>query len=206
MTIVKVVTGFAKLRDDDLDTRAQRIVDNLTNNANYPNPTPALADITTALTAYRDALTQVKNGGKDKTALKNEKRKALEALLNALALYVQANCQNNLAILLSSGFESRKSNAPLGVLEKPENFKIQNGPNSGGIRLSVDKLNGATSYLFEYAPAPVNGTTQWIVRAGTARTFILEGLTSGQQYAFRVAGVGAHPTLVYSDVINKYVQ
>lgn len=46
---------------------------------------------------------------------------------------------------------------------------------------------------------------QWKVRPSTARTCLIEGLASGQQYAFRVAGIGAGSTLVYSDVITRYV-
>jgi hypothetical protein len=119
MSLVKIVTGFTRMRDDELDTRAQTIVEKMTGNANYPDPVPALADITIVLTAYKQALVQSQNGngGKDKTAIKNAKRVELVGLLTRLAQFVQFNCQDDLAILLTSGFDSRKPNTPIGMLE-----------------------------------------------------------------------------------------
>ena len=126
--------------------------------------------------------------------------------MKQLGTYVQLNCKNDLAILLSSGFEAAKPKAPVGMLLKPENFKVENGPNSGSIKLSVDKIKGASSYRFESTVAPVTATTNWTVNVGTASKFVVDDLTSGQQYAFRVAGVGADPTIVYSDVVTRFVQ
>jgi hypothetical protein len=119
---------------------------------------------------------------------------------------VQFNCHNDLAILLSSGFEARKPNAPIGMLERPSNFTLENGPNPGCIKLSVNKVPGAIGYTFEYAAVPVSETTQWVTYGIRARTHIIEGLSSGQQYAFRVAGIGTDSTRVYSDVISRYAQ
>ena len=39
MTIQKVVTGFARYKDADLEQKAQYILVSLTGNANFPNPT-----------------------------------------------------------------------------------------------------------------------------------------------------------------------
>lgn len=207
MSNVKVISNFAKLRDEELDTRAQNIIDKMTGNTNYPTPVPALADITIALADYHEALAHALNGGTDRTTVKNEKREALEELLSALALHVQANCKKSLGILVSSGFEARKQTNTLTAeeLDKPANFKADHGPNPGCARLSTGKVDGARTYMFEYAAAPLGENPQWTVRPCTARTCLIEGLTSGQQYAFRVAGVGAGSTLVYSDVITRYV-
>jgi hypothetical protein len=206
MANVKIITGFARLRDDELDNRVQKIITSMTGNVNFATPAPPLSTVATALAEYQEALSQSKDGSKEKTAIKNQKRDALEKILNSLSLYVQANCQDNLAILLSSGYEARRPNTPIGILAKPQNFKVENGPNPGSLRLSVDKVIGADSYLFEYTTVPVNDATNWKVKAGTARTFTIEGLSSGQQYAFRIAGVSSDPTLVYSDIINRFAQ
>lgn len=206
MSVIKVITSFSKLRDAELATRAQTIVDNMTGNSNYPTPTPALTEVTAALATYRDALSQAESRTKEKIVIKNEKRKALESLLNALAMYVQTNCQNDLATLLSSGFHSRKPGSPIGTLIKPENLKVVNGPNLGSMKLSIDKIAGAVSYMFEYSEVPVSEESRWIARGSTARTYTVEGLSSGKEYAFRVAGVGADPTLVYSDVVSRFAQ
>jgi hypothetical protein len=93
----------------------------------------------------------------------------------------------------------------VGILPKPEKFKVENGPNSGSVKLSLDKIKGAKSYCFEYTPAPLTDSSVWLVRVVTARSHTIEGLVSGQQYAFRVSGIGADPTVVYSDVLTKFV-
>jgi hypothetical protein len=206
MAKLKVISGFSKLRDDDLDTKAQFIIDKMTNNPNYPAPIPDIAALTNAKNEYVVALTDKETGGKEKTAIKNQKRTNLETILGQLALYVQQNCQNDLAILLSSGFDAAKPKEKIGLLEKPQNLKAEDGPNAGTIKLSVKSVKGADSYLFECTEAPVSNDSVWTAKPSSKANYIFEGLTSGKQYAFRVAGVGSDPTLVYSDVVLRYAQ
>lgn len=207
MASVKVITDFSKLRDDQLTTRSDLIVEMMTNNINYPAPVPALAEVKSAIISYRHALAETVDGGKEKTAIKRQKRQALEHLLQALAWYVQINCSNDLSILLSSGFESRKRyRTTVTIQNRPENLKVTDGPNNGTVRLSVNKLMGAAIYVFEYAAVPIDNKTHWTTQVATKRTCVIHGLTSGQRYAFRVAGVGADQTKFYSDVIERYAQ
>lgn len=205
MASVKVLTDFSKLRDGDLQVRALSIVLQMTDNANYPSPMPTLDEVNAAAIAFGDACAKT-GSDREKTFIKKTKRQALESLLQALAWYVQCHCQNNMGILLSSGFSSRKTRTPVGTLDKPMYFKVEDGPNPGTIKLSIAKLAGAASYIFQYAAAPVDESTQWTTSTGTARTCTIEGLMGGQRYAFRVAGVGADRRKVYSDVIYRYSQ
>jgi hypothetical protein len=206
MATLKVIVGFSGLRDDDLDTKASSVIKAMTGNINYTTPVPTLAIMQTTLTAYEVALTASANGNPEKTAVKDQKRRDLEAVLKQLGTYVQLNCKNDLGILLSSGFDAGKNATPVGILPKPENFKVENGPNAGTAKLSLDKIRGASSYRFEFVSSPVTGASVWAVNVGTARTNIVDGLISGQQYAFRVAGIGADPTVVYSDVLTRFAQ
>ncbi len=206
MTNQKVLIGFSDYADDVLDTKANTIIADMTGNVNYPTPVPDLPTVQAALDAYEVALADAKNGGLEKTALKDAKRAVLETLLKQLGAYVQANCKNDLSILLSSGYSAAKPSAPVGQLAKPTNVIVENGPNIGTMKVSLDKITGARSYLFEYTTAPLVPSPLWTVKAATARTYLIAGLTSGQQYAFRVAGVGADPVVVYSDVITRFAQ
>jgi hypothetical protein len=207
MQPVKVATNFSKMRQGVLAVRAHHIVESMTGNADYPDPVPSLDLVAAALADYNDALIQTLNGGKDRTAIKNEKRKVLEALLSKLALYVQANCKESLVILLSSGFTPhRHGSVDNSELDKPSKFKVEAGIVPGSIQLGMDKLERAVAYVFEYTSVPVNETTQWTIRITKGRNYLMLGLTSGKQYAFRAAGIGPRGTaLVYSDVITRYV-
>jgi hypothetical protein len=206
MNTPKVKTGFSKLKDDDLGTSAQHILDSLTGNPSYPSPLPPLASISTALDAYHTALAAAVPGGLERTNIKNQKRDALEKLLEALALYVQQNCDADMAVLLSSGFEARKTSEPVGVLKKPENLRAEYGPGSGALVLSIHKIAGAKSYRWEYVLHPATDQTVWNVLNSTARSITITSLQRRQQYDVRVAGIGSNDTLVYSDIISKYTE
>lgn len=204
----KVIISFEKMRDSDLAIRANTIIEKMTGNPNFTTPTPALEDITVALDEFQQAIEQGHNGGKDRTVVKQAKRLVLEGLLKRLGIYVELNANNDLSVVLNSGFDAWKTPTPgPAVLDKPSNFTLMNGPHPGSVKLSVDRIPGAASYMFEYAPSPITEATTWKSSGGRLRTHIFNGLTSGQQYAFRVAGIrdnDAQP--LYSDVISRYVQ
>ena len=60
-------------------------------------------------------------------------------------------------------------------------------------------------YEFEYTEMPLAPTPNWIQKTCTKRRLLLEGLTSGKQYAFRVAGAGSDPSRIYSEIATSYV-
>jgi hypothetical protein len=100
------------------------IVAAMTGNAHYATPAPALADITTAVGAFTAAVADAVDGGKTLTAIKNERRAALVALMRQLASYVQATCNEDMAVLLSSGFPNQKpQREPFGVRAAPSNLR-----------------------------------------------------------------------------------
>lgn len=202
MKKVKIVTGFLRLPQTKLLQKAQMILQCMTGNANFPTPTPDLATLQDAINAFSAALANPLS--KVNTALKNQLRAVLIALLNQLALYVQMNCNNDETIAMSSGYSLNKSKQPVGVLAKASNFKAVPLHNCM-IKLSNDKIFGADSYSYEYTAAPVADASVWTIVNSTKAKTVIENLTSGKCYAFRVAGIGANPTIIYSDVVASYV-
>jgi hypothetical protein len=110
MSTPKVSLGFANLPDANLDAFTENVVRSLTGSTVYTTPVPPLTVVTPALTAFTTALAAAAGGGKAATAAKNDARENLLALLRQLAAYVQGACHNDLAILLSSGFEATSTN------------------------------------------------------------------------------------------------
>ena len=182
--------------------KAQMILQCMTGNVNFPTPAPDLETLGNAINAYAQVLANPLS--KANTALKNQLRAALIALLNQLALYVQMNGNNDETILLSSGYSLGKTKQPVGVLPKASNFKAVPLHNCM-IKLSNQKIDGADSYSYEYTPAPVIDNTVWTIVNSTKARTIISNLTSGSCYAFRVAGIGANPTIIYSNVVTSYV-
>ena len=204
--LAKIATGFGRYTDGDLAEKAQHIINSMQNNPSYPAPVPVLTSVQELLDSYNDALADLGKTGKQGTLIKNQLRESLEDLLDTLALYVQSTGGSDIVILQSSGYDLQKGRgAPIGILPKPENFKIEPGPTTGSVKASLDAIAGANTYLFQYAEAPVNGNTVLQNVYSSKSSHIINGLTSGKEYAFRVCGIGTNPVQVYSDVITSFV-
>jgi hypothetical protein len=205
MKKLKINTGFSKFTDAELDVKADEIITKMTGNVNFTNPIPALADVNLAKTAYSSSLVKAANGNTNDTATKNQKRSLLEGVLGRLGLYVQLTANENEDALFSSGFDLQKAKEFVGVLAKPENLRATPGKNIGGIKLVVNSIPGADSYLFEYTETPVTEKSVWQIIPSSKASLNIDGLISGKQYAFRVTGVGANPITVFSDVVTSFI-
>jgi hypothetical protein len=202
----KVVTGFARLSKEELLARSQAIRDGLKGNSNFPNPEPTLEVLEAALKAYEDALAAfTTNGGKGPKALRDEKAEDLIAVLELLALYVQMKCNGDLSVLLSSGFESRRSKSTRPPLGKPQNLRAIRGVNPAEVKVTVDRVDGAVTYFFEFRKATDPDTVPWERKFSTKAFAEFSGLTSRTDYHFQVGAVGKDGETVLSDVITFFV-
>jgi len=201
MATPKILTSFSRYRDAELDQKANFIIDSMTDNTHFPEPVPAIDDVRTANQEYIAARSAAETGDKEAIAFKNQKREALEYLLHKLGLYVEATANDDEAILLSSGYSLKKESEPIGILPKPQNFSVS-ATEAGMVTLHLKSIHGADSYQYEYR---VIGDLQWIVQVDTKSSLLLTGLQSGGAYEFRVAGIGAAPERVYSDVLKSFV-
>src|ERR1019366_6789271 len=100
MAKLKVMIGFTRYKDAELNQKANHILQCMTGNPHFVTTTPKLADIETAINNYGDALGKVIDGTKQDTVLKNQARNTLEILLAQLGLYVQLNNNDDPAIIL----------------------------------------------------------------------------------------------------------
>ena len=201
MARTKIVTGFSRYRDPEMDQKAKFIIDSMTGNPHFTDPVPAIADITTANDEYIAARSAAETGDHESVTIKNQKREVLENLLNRLALYVEANANGDEAIMLSSGFSLSKHPEPVGILPKPEHFSVR-PTERGMISLNLRAIPGAESYQFEYRLAE---DSQWTIEVHTASNILITGLESGKEYMFRVAAIGAASERVYSDELSSYI-
>ena len=197
-----VSLGFSRLADANLVTKTNQIIAGMTGNPSYPKPTPTLAAVQTATTAFSDALTAAADGGKTKTALKNAAREELLALLRNLALFVQQNCTDDLAVLLSSGFDARKEPQPAGTLPAPEGATLLNGTLSGVLDLRSRPVVNAKSYEAQ-TTTDVNKDESWKdVGTFTSTRIALEDLTPGMTYWARVRAIGSAGPGAWSDAVS----
>jgi len=187
MAIPKVSLGFANLSDAELDAFTENVIKSITGNVNYTTPSPTLLVVSAALTAFTTALSAAADGGKQATAAKNEARNALLSLMRQLASYVQGACKNDLAILLSSGFDAIDTNRSQTELPTPVLLAINNG-NSTTLTLNVQAVPNAKAYEVRHSST----TNVWVPGGAftQARKIVVENLTPGTMYTFQVRAVG----------------
>jgi hypothetical protein len=195
----------SKFTDAGLLLFSKGVKTQMTGNLNFPNPEPTLEELGLANNAYEQALEQVRNGGKEATSLKNDKRAALSQLLKSLALYVEKTSNGDRTIILSSGFETNKLPSTVGPLPTPTGLKVMAGNARGVVTVICDVCKGASAYMFEYAEWTPDGNLVWIKVIETKHKAEISGLTEGKNYLFRVTYIGADPSRKCSDEVSSYV-
>lgn len=197
----KVLIDFSSYSDPGLAAQAQSIMTAMTGNANFTTPTPPLTDLATVMTAFSTALTNASTGDHTTVEIKNQRRKVLEVVLHQLGLYVEAQSGGDVAVMLSSGYKVSKEPEPIGPLPKPTGFKVVPG-GKGEVKLALNKLDGASSYQFEYK---LTTATDWVHKTATRSKILLTNLDSGKEHSFRVVPIGTSDVREYSDEISSFV-
>jgi hypothetical protein len=183
----KVSLGFAKLPDTALDNFAQAVIDAMTGNTNYPSPPVTMANLQTALDDYTAKLSISQTGSQADTAAKNSSRQNLITLLRQVASYVQMICGEELAKLLTSGFEAQSSNRASTQLAKPEGLVLKNGT-SGQLIARITPVKNTNMY--EGRIKPSDGDWMPTVFTGDSQHITFNGLTAGKNYTVEVRSLG----------------
>ncbi len=137
MAQIRTSRSYTRLPDLDVSAFAGEIVAALTSNVYYPQPPVPTPDLASLKTAFDDALVAAASGGTLQTALKEAARAALIAALNKDASYVDINCNEDMAMLLRSGYEPVSNNRSQVVLKAPVILAAMNGPQSGAVHMRV---------------------------------------------------------------------
>jgi hypothetical protein len=197
----KVIIGFVYYADALLVQFVQAVILALTGNLNFPTPQPTLPTITTALEDFQDAISAAELGGATEREIREQKREALLLLMRELAQYIQLASGGDPAKILSAGFDVNKIPSPIGPLPKPNKFKV--APfEKGMLKLSLESINGAKNYLYQYR---IVTEAAWQQELSTRSRITLTGLESGKEYVCRVLPSGASEIKVYSDEVISFV-
>ena len=145
-------------------------------------------------------------GGTTVTTVKNKKRDVLDGLLRKLAHYVQANCNDDVQVVLNSGFQAKttavRSQVPL---EKAKIVSVDNG-HAKELVVRAHKIPRARSYEVQAAAVGANNTVGSFQPAGIftkSRSMTVTGLTPGTTYAFQVRALGRLGYTDWSDSANR---
>ena len=199
MSQLRVQLGFTNAPDQGLLDTTESVLTNLYGKPAYPTPPVTQAALTAARDAFLLAIGVAAQGGTAATADKANKRDTLVGLLRQLAGYVQEKHGNNLATLLSSGFDAVSTNRAQQPLEKPQIREILNG-NSGQLIVRVGAVKNAKNYEVRYAavaPGGAPGPWQGGGLFSNSRSMPISGLTPGTNYMIEVRAIGG--STGYSD-------
>jgi hypothetical protein len=183
----KVSLGFARLSDGDLDTFAQGVIDSMTGNAAYPSPPATMAALQTAKNDFSSKVAAAQIGGPPDTAAKRNSRQTLEGMLRQVASYVQMSCGDDMATLLSSGFQAQNFNNAQTPLTQPVSLAVKNG-SSGQLIARVDPVKNTSMY--EGRIKGDDGAWSPSIFTGDSQHIIFAGLTPGKTYTVQVRALG----------------
>lgn len=191
--------------DAKLITNTKSILIAMTDNPSYLQPEPTLPVVQTALDGLVVSVADAANGGVVLTALKNDRRAALVALLRQLASYVQVACKGDLTVLLTSNFPIQKpQRSPIGVLPAPNIIAVTLGSRSGELNANASPITGAAIYNWRLSAA--NAPTVVVQTAQTtAASNVFDNLTPGVIYNVEANVVGSAGPSDWSDAVPLMV-
>lgn len=201
--MAKVKLIFGKLPLTEKFARARMIVEKMTANAaNFPNPMPALADVSAAISAaekaYNGAL-EARALSKQRTAELSTLEDVMDEMVSRLGSFVDTASAGKEEIILSAGMDVRApsiaSNTPPGV----PSLGVTSGDHEGEVDTSWNSDPLAQSYILQISPNPPTDASWTQVAVITTSSYTVKGLTSGVKYWFRVAAVGAGGQSGWSD-------
>ena len=204
MKTSKITLSLRRLNDGQLEVQALAIAAAMNGNTNFPEPSPALADLNNGIQLFSDGLALAKTRDKVKVAIKNQRRDNLELLLTHLSNYCGHIAKGDRAILASSGFTLKAEISSPKTLGTPENFSVKPGNNSGEALLSINPVRNAKGYLFLYGPSPMSNNA-WFHVLSSQPYNTITGLVPGATYSFKIGSTGSKGQVVYTDIITKMV-
>jgi hypothetical protein len=169
------------------------LVTQMTGNANYPTPSPALSAITAKANALEAALgTQAAAQQAAKTATTNlETREGeADAAVNSLSNYVWETSGGDEAKIQSAGMSLRAPKTPTTSLPAPQGLAVTAGDNEGELDAVWDPVPKNKGYEVQTSPDPVTGTSWAFAETSTASKTTLTGLPSGSKIWVRVRALG----------------
>lgn len=199
----KIISTFIYCRDGDLVKITRRILDSMKDNTQFPNPTPAMADVEKALEEYSTALSEAGGLDREKVSIKDDKKAVLKQMLTQLAYYVTQTSKGEKTILLSSGFEI---NAERGKPQKaPPKLRIELGM-PGQVTTRVNRVTKARAYVHQYTADPLTPQSVWISETTLKPEHTFTDLASASKVWLRVIVIDKNGDSIYWDPVLRIVQ
>lgn len=189
MKLIKA--GLSRLKPPAVVAKSEYVETEMTGNANFPAPTPTVAQVTAARTALVAALAAAESGAHADIAVKNEAVRNLRDLLTKLARYVNSVAGGNVDKAVSSGFELAKRPEPIDKLEAPLELSARMSSYAGRIDLKWEHVRGARMYqVYICAGDPAVPKNWTVVGISSKAKHTVTDLEANKFFNFRVTALG----------------
>jgi hypothetical protein len=196
---------YRRMTKMDRAGKAKMILSAMTGNMHFLNAIPSLSEFNAAIVKLEDAISAAQYGDRIKLMLLNTAGDELTAQMDQLADYVTLIANGDRAIMATSGLTinpEHNTNSELGTVE---NFKVEQGKNSGEAIANVDAVTDAKFYLFLINEGVATADMPGWEQAGgkTRRSVIIKDLKPTTLYSFYVKVYGTNDQETQSQIITR---
>lgn len=206
--MARIRLNLKNLSINDKLAKGRHIVTAMTNNANFPSPSPPLTEITSVLDELGEAFSLVQSA-KSEVATRVVNQDHVEArvdqALTQLAGYVESVAGKNEALITSAGMEAKAPPSTPTLPGVPQAVTANAGEHDGEINLFWKTVPNARSYTIEASLDPATATGWMHLGIATSAGKVISNLMSGKRYWFRVAAIGAGGQSGWSEHATKVV-
>jgi hypothetical protein len=185
--------GTKGLAHADLVVKTRNIVQMMTDNPAFPDPTPSLQVVSQNCDILDEATRSADfTRGRIERARRDEAYDKLRVLVMNLANYVQAASRGDALVIMSAGFDVKLKRQPSAMLEPPQYVKAGRTAAKGCLFVRWGAVKNKKLYKVEINDADPTDPGAWRLLTTTSKTFMtVEGLESFKAYAFRIIAIGA---------------
>jgi hypothetical protein len=204
MAEIRVLQSYIRQTDAQLLASAGAALKGLPGILMFTDLSVDLKALETGANELTAAIAALPHGGAGATAVRDNKRAVLIALMQKLAHYVQDNCGNDPAVVLNAGFTVRSVSRAVTALVTPSNVTIDFGKTTELV-VKVNRVPKAKTYEVRVAAIGAGGVVGPWQSAGlftAARKMIVAGLTPMTTYSIQVRAVGAAGPTDWSDPVS----
>jgi hypothetical protein len=187
MPKIRTSRRFSRESDLDLSKSGGKVVVGLAGNPDLPAPPVTSTDLDVLKESFDDSIINADKGGSLAHSKKEANRALFISALNKDASYVDINCDEDLSILLSSGFEPVSTNRAQTVLEAPEVVGVEYGQ-AGEIKMRVK--GDPNRRAIQGRIKPLGGEFGPVISFQSSRRILFTGLLVGTTYMMELIGLG----------------
>jgi hypothetical protein len=193
--MARIRLNLKKMKVTEKIAKGRQIVTALTNNANFTNPTPPLTDVTAALEDLDKAFASVQ-AARSEAATRVTTQESAEARVDA---------GRNDTLIKGAGMDTKAGRSTPSLPAVPQDVSASAGEHEGEINLFWKPVPNVRSYMIEASLDPAAATSWTHAGIATSASKVVENLTSGKRYWFRVAAVSAGGQSGWSEHATKVV-